>query len=99
MSYEILWSHRAELTIAQNMDYIAHEWNEKVLKSFFLDTEKVIQKIKLNPFIYPLCDSEINVRKAIINKRIVLYYQIIDNKTIELLTFWNTYRNPKDLKL
>jgi hypothetical protein len=65
----------------------------------FLDrVDDVIQKIKQNPFLFPLYEYQNNIRKAIINKSIILYYRIVDDTTIELLTFWNTNRNPKDLR-
>ena len=98
MSYVVQWSRQAELTVAQNMDYIAKEWNNKVLSQFLSDVELALQKIRQNPLSYPLQKSTSNVRKYKINKRIDLYYAILNEGTIEILTFWNTSRNPDDLK-
>ena len=98
MRYKIIVRPEAELTFNQNLDYLALEWNNKVMNQFLDRVDEIIQKIKENPFSFPLYGYENNVRKAIINKRMILYYRIIDDTKIELLTFWNTYRNPKDLK-
>lgn len=34
MSYKIVWSEEAKLTVQQNMDYLAREWDNKVLNEF-----------------------------------------------------------------
>ena len=98
MSFEILTTPESELTFYQNLDYLAKEWQDKVTSQFIDRVDNVIQKIRLNPLLFPLHGYEDNVRKAIINKRIILYYRIIDDAKIELLTFWNTSRDPKDFK-
>ena len=98
MSYEVIWSPEAKLTITQNMNYLAQEWDNKVLYQFLSQVEIALQKIKQNPRSYPLHKTTNNIRTYKINKRIVLYYKIINDSRIELITFWNTYRNPKDLK-
>jgi len=99
MNYNIIWLEEAELTVAKSIDYIVQKWGNEVLHEFLCDVEVALQKIKQNPFSYPLHKSTSNVRKYKINKRIILYYKIIGETTIELLTFWNTYQNPENLKL
>ena len=99
MSFRITWYSEAKSTITQNMDYLVKEWNNKVLYPFLNEVEVALEKIKVNPQSYPLEKSTTNIHKFKINKRIVLYYRILNIKTIELVTFWNTYRNPNDLKL
>jgi len=98
MSYQIITTAESELTFYQNLDYLAKEWDDKVTDHFIDRVDNVIQKIKQNPFLFPLHGYQNNVRKAIIHKRIILYYRIIDDALIELLVFWNTARDPKDLK-
>ena len=65
MSYAIIWTREAELIIAKNMEYLAKEWNKKVLNQFLGDVEGAIKKIKKNPHSYPLylliiCQSLLN---------------------------------------
>jgi hypothetical protein len=98
MSYQIITTAESELTFYENLDYLAKEWDDKVTDHFIDRVDNVIQKIKQNPFLFPPHGYENNVRKAIINKRIILYYRIIDDAIIELLVFWNTARDPNDLK-
>jgi len=99
MSYVIRWLHEAEMTMIQNMDYLAANWDNKVQYQFFSDVESALLKLKEDPQLYPLYRPESNIRKYKINKRVILYFRVIDSTTIELMTFWNTYRDPKNLKL
>jgi hypothetical protein len=89
----------SRIDCSTNMDYLAREWDNKVLYKFLDDIEKVLQKIKQNPNSYPLHKSSENVRKYKINRRIILYYKVVNDETIEPITFWNTYRNPENLKI
>ncbi len=98
MNYKVVTTEESESTFNQNVDYLLEEWSDKVTDQFVNRVDDVIQKIKQNPFLYPLHNYQDNVRKATVNKRVILYYRIVDGSVIELLTFWNSYRNPDDLK-
>ncbi len=97
MSYSINWTLESELTFYHNLEYLEKEWTYAVINEFLDRVDDVINKIKNNPKLYPLHRRD--VHKCIINERIILYYRVVDNKTIELLTFWNTYQNPESLDI
>ena len=99
MSYKIIVTSEFELTFDRNLIYLAKEWNDKIIEQFLDRVDNVIREIRENPFLFPSHEYEKNVRKVIINKRIILYYRIVDDSSIELLTFRNTYQNPKEQKL
>ena len=94
MSFRIKTTREAESTFNQNLDYLEKEWNNEVMIEFLNRVDQVVETINENPFLFPLVGYENDVRKATINKRITLYYRIIDEVTIELLSFWNNYRDP-----
>ena len=99
MSIALIWSPEAKSTLTQNMGYLAEEWDDQVLRQFLNQVETALQKIQQYPQSYPLYKATPNIRMFKINKRIVLYYKIVSDIRIELITFWNTYRNPDDLKI
>jgi plasmid stabilization system protein ParE len=99
MNYVIKWSHEAEVTIAQNSDYLLHNWGEKTASKFLKTVKAAVQKIGKNPRSYPMYKSMPDTRRFTINKRVFLYYRIEDDNSIVLITFWNTYQNPENLKL
>src|SRR5271166_1019585 len=99
MSYFINWTSRGELTFYENIEYLEQEWNNAVINQFLDRVGAVLDKIRTNPFLYPLHKPSQNIRRCIINGRIILYYRIIDAATIDILLFWNTSQNPDKLDI
>jgi len=60
MSYRIIARPEAELTF-RNVDYLALEWNNKVMNQFLDRVDDIIQKIKQNPFSFPLYGYETTI--------------------------------------
>lgn len=99
MSYILRWTSESERTFNQNLEYLEEEWDYQVINNFLDRVEQVLKTIKANPQLYPLHRPKDNVRKCIVNKRITLYYKIMDDQHIALLTFWNVYQKPDNLNL
>ena len=72
MSYEIIVTSESEQTFNQNLEYLSKEWPDKVTLEFLDRVDEVIRTIRENPLLFSLHNYEINVRKAIINKRVIL---------------------------
>ena len=98
MSYLVNWTSRAEYTFDQNIQYLDEEWSNSVLNQFPDKVEAALEKISDNPFLYPLDKPSKNIRRCIINGRIILYYRIIDDENPDLLLFCNTHQNPEKLQ-
>jgi plasmid stabilization system protein ParE len=99
VSFSLRWTPEATKTLQQNADYRFKEWGDQVANDFLDRVEGLLDLIKQNPHIYPLHGSSKNVHKCIVNKRIILFFEINSDNFINLLTFWNTYQDPVKLKL
>ena len=99
MSFTLRWTTESVSTLKQNLYYLEYEWDNQVINNFLDRVEEILETIKTNPLLYPLHSAKDNVRKCVVNKRIILYYKIVDEQFIDLLTFWNTYRDPGKLKI
>jgi plasmid stabilization system protein ParE len=99
MSLRINWTLESEKTFIQNLEYLSEEWNTVVINDFIDRVEEVLANIKSNPKLYPSHRPEENVHKCVIHERITLYYRIVDDECIDLLTFWNTSQDPSQLKV
>jgi plasmid stabilization system protein ParE len=99
VSFSLRWTHEATKTLQQNADYRFKEWGDKVANDFLDRVEGLLGLIKQNPRIYPLHSSSRTVQKCIVNKRIILFFEIKSENFINLLTFWNTYQDLVKLKL
>lgn len=87
----INWTPEAERTFLQNLEYLTYRWNNKVDDS--------LQVIASNPKAFPPHNSTLNIHKCVVVPQITLYYRIVNDHTIDLLTFWNNYQSPDKLKL
>jgi hypothetical protein len=99
MKGRINWTTEAERTFSENLKYLSKEWDQGVLITFLDRVDEILVLIKANPKIYPLHRPNENVYRCVIHERITLYYRIVDEETIDLLTFWNTGQDPDKLKV
>jgi len=98
MNYTLRWSLESKKTFDQNLKYLSEEWSDQVINDFLDRVEEALQIIKSSPEIYPLYRPKDKVYKCVVHKRIILYFKIVDDKHIDLLTFWNTYQDPDKLE-
>ena len=95
----IYWTPESETTFARNLEYLAGRWNNKVAIDFIRKVDGTLKVIASNPEAFPYYNESLNIRCCVITPQITVYYRIVDNKMIDLLTFWNNYQNPAKLKL
>lgn len=94
---KIIWSDEAAEDYEQNIDYLMKKWSESVAIEFIEDVEAAIELIKTHPELYPLTGYK-NVRRSVIRKQITLFFRS-GRGEIDLIRFWNSYKDPKTLKL
>lgn len=99
MSLRINWTTESERTFSQNLDYLSKEWDAHVFNSFLDRVEETLDRIRSNPKLYSVHRPNENIYRCVIHERIVLYYRLVDDRTIDLLTFWNTAQDPDKLKV
>jgi plasmid stabilization system protein ParE len=101
MVYKIVWTVKALQTYVNNMLYLETAWTQKEVKAFALTVEKKLTTLAKQPGIgSPRNKKRQNIRHFVLHKRVSLIYRIgTVKKEIELLRFWNTYQNPRKLKV
>jgi plasmid stabilization system protein ParE len=98
MAVVIKWTNEAKKTFDDNINYLIAEWTEKEIKNFVKQTNNILLKIVAYPEMYSASRKNPKIRKAAINKYIVLYYRYQPSKhEIMLLTFWHNKQDPKKL--
>lgn len=95
----INWTAEAEKTLSQNLEYLAYRWNSKVIADFLNKVDDSLQVIASNPKAFPAHNSNLHIHKCVITPQITVYYRIINDHSVDLLTFWNNYQNPDNLNL
>jgi plasmid stabilization system protein ParE len=101
MGCKINWTSRAWLTYEANIEYLQKEWTAKEVSNFVQSTDKKIASLSNHPAIgKPRNKKYPHIRFTVIHKRVALIYKHKPLKNeIDLLVFWNNYRNPGKLKV
>ncbi|CAC9973674.1 type II toxin-antitoxin system RelE/ParE family toxin [Flavobacterium panici] len=94
----IIWTKIAKNDYWKNIEYLEKEWTLQDVYNFIDKTDALVdlllkQNLTFKPTNYK------DVFQIPVTKQVTLYYKILKNNDIELLRFWNTYQNPKKLKL
>ena len=97
MKKEVIILPKAETSLQPILDYLLEEWSISVHNDFLDDVAKITEQISEHPKSFPVSKKN-QIRRAIINKHIVLFY-LEKNDVIEVLLFWNMSKNPRKLKL
>lgn len=95
---QIIWTKVAKDDYWKNIEYLESEWTLKDVYNFMDKTDDVIALLMRQNLIFKMSNYK-DVFQVPITKQITLYYNVTENDKIELLRFWNTYQNPKKLKL
>lgn len=94
MAYKIIWAPEAIHTLEKIVVYLSENWSNKEVSSFLDKVERTIKILEQNPFLFRGSISH-NVHEALITKHNLLLYQIIEAENkVELLSFWDTRKNP-----
>lgn len=95
----IYWSNRAEENYDDILKYLKKNWHFRIKDKFAKDVSATIKAIEQFPRIYPKFGDDENLRKAVINPHVSLFYEIISDDEVEIICLWNNRRNPDDLIL
>ncbi|SRR5258708_18000312 len=99
MVYKIIWQPTALKSYIRNIEYLETVWTQREVKNFIRLVERKLDKIAKLPQLGSLTGKRNNVRKAVVHKRVILFYKHKPLKgEIELLLFWDTRQNPGRLK-
>lgn len=96
---KVIWTPEAKETFNANIDFLLAEWGDKVTSDFLDRVDEVILNIKSNPRLYPVVKKEDQVHRCVVVKQISIYYRVVSNQQIDLITFWNNFKNPESLKI
>ncbi len=96
--YKIKWTIHALNELKETFTYLETNWTKKELNKLALEIEKVLNLISINPELFPKTTTKTTIRRVTITKHNTLYYRIND-KTIEILSFFSNKRNPDNLEL
>jgi plasmid stabilization system protein ParE len=101
MACKINWTYRAWKTYEANIKYLQKAWTEREISNFITSVETKISHLSRNPRTgSPRNKKYPHIRYTVVHKRVSLIYKHKPTKNeIDLLVFWNTWQNPRKLKV
>jgi plasmid stabilization system protein ParE len=92
----VIWTQTSELTLNEILNYIESEFGILVSEKYYSDVISTVEDIKNNPELFPIYQIQAATRKAVINKKTILYYQI-EHTNINLLAFYDVRKGVHKL--
>ncbi|WP_084165743.1 type II toxin-antitoxin system RelE/ParE family toxin [Dyadobacter crusticola] len=83
-------SDRARGDIEEIAAYLAARWSEKAKLDFLLSLTQQIDLISKMPYMYRASASKSGVRECVMKKHTLIYYEIVNDDLIRILTIRNT---------
>lgn len=94
----IHWSVLAKEDYWDNIDYLLSEWTQEEALNFISKVDEYLNIISKKPKTFKSTGYK-NVHVVPIVAQISLFYRIVDKNNVELVRFWNNFKNPEKLKL
>ena len=86
---KVVWTENSEYTLNEIIEYIELKFGLLVAQNYYFDVISVVNSIGQKPEIFPVFQSKTKIRKAVINKKTILYYKVLKNE-IYLIAFYDT---------
>ena len=96
MAKEVRWTQESIDTFNKIIEYLEKDWSQKEIENFINATEIVVKFISENPKMFRKTNKK-NVREALITPHNLMIYKIIGEQ-IDIITFWDTRKNPRKKK-
>lgn len=79
MDYKLYWTGEALKNLDDILDYLSSRWTEREVKNFINKLSEQLEIILRFPLIFPHSEQQSRLRKAVLSKQTILFYEIIDN--------------------
>ena len=95
--YKVVWTDHALDELRQTISYIEQNFSAREIQRLANKIESTLALIATQPAMFPESPSRKGVRRAVILRFNSLYYRI-NNRQIEILSFFSNRQNLKKLK-
>ncbi len=96
--YKLFWSDRALSDLQHIIDHLTENWTPKEIQNFARRLDKRLDLIIINPGLFPKTSKRKNVRRSVLTKQTVIYYETKEN-LINIVALFDPRQNPKKLRL
>jgi plasmid stabilization system protein ParE len=90
---EVIWSARSVHEFELIIKYLEENWSVSEVVAFIRATARTVEYIREHPRMFRK-SSKRNLREALITPHNLMIYHF-SGKRIEIVSFWDTRKNPK----
>jgi plasmid stabilization system protein ParE len=92
---KITWTPKALQSYFGIFNFLTQRCTKKEVETFIDQTDRIIEQISENPYMFVATDKRRNVRKGYVNELVSMFYKVYPRKEeIELLRFWDIRQDP-----
>lgn len=95
--FKLFWTDEAIRNLENILDYLSQKWTEKEVLNFKKSLSAQITLIERFPTIFPLSTYNLRLRKAVLSKQTIIFYEIKDH-SIYIVYLFSTMQNPENIK-
>lgn len=96
MDYKVFWSNEALRNLDEILKYLKLEWTEREILQFKTKLADQLEIIKKYPFIFPKSDRNPRLRKAVLSKHTIIFYEV-QGYQLNLVYLFQTRMNPNKI--
>lgn len=97
MSKQVIWSPQSENDFSDILEYLAQNWNKRIVLKFIDIVDELINQISSNPKQFPIIQKQKKIRKCVITKHNSLYYRE-RKEFVDILRIYDNRQDPRKLK-
>ena len=75
---KVIWTRFSEISLFDIVNYIENYFGSIVAEKQYFKVIETVDNIELNPELFPVFQKSTETRKAVINKKTILYYKVTD---------------------
>jgi plasmid stabilization system protein ParE len=95
--YKLFWSDRALDDLQNIINYLREKWTQKEIRNFVRRLDKRLELISSNPRLFPKTNKRRNIRRSVLTKHTVIYYESTEN-SVTIVTLFDPRQHPKKLR-
>lgn len=95
--FNLFWTEEAIRNLESILDYLSIKWNEREILNFKKSLSRQIKLVEQYPMIFPLSKYNLRLRKAVLSKQTIIFYEVHDH-FISIVYLFNAMQNPEKIK-
>jgi len=96
--YKLFWTERALGDLQNILIYLNEKWTQKEIRNFVRRLDKRLELIAGNPRLFPKTAKKRTIRRSVLTKHTVIYYEAAEN-SVTIVTLFDPRQHPEKLRL